>query len=435
MRLLLIQSSHLRPDGTVFKSRNLPYPGLALPTIAALTPGDVDIEIRNDYFEEIDYDDPADLVAITAMTPQAPRAYQIAREFRRRGRKVVMGGFHASLFPEEAIEQCDVVVVGEAEDVWPRVWEDFLSGKTKRIYRAERHPELSGRPAPRYDLINRAGYSLLSYPVQTTRGCPHRCEFCSVHHFFGGSYRHRPVDEVVRDIQATESPYIFFIDDNIAADRKYTMELLAAIKPLGIVWGSQCNMAACEDEEFLQAAADAGCLSLFLGVESVEQESLRAAGKNFNRTEDYARILKKVTATGIAAAVSMIVGMEADTLETFDRTYQFVMANEVPIAYWFILCPAPGTPFFIRADREGRLPSKDWSRYNGWECAYLPKHMTPEEVEDGFWKLFRRFYSLGSIFRRVVWPPSKWNWRTYIVLKSNLLHRRSLRKGIHPLSG
>jgi len=435
MRLLLVQSSHLMNDAEVFKSRHLLYPGLALPIIASLTPDDVDIEIVNDYWQDIDYDDGADLVGITAMTPQAPRAYQIAEGFRRRGRKVVLGGFHASLYPEEASRHCDAVCVGEGEDVWPRMWTDFLDGKLEGVYRAEGHPDLAGRPAPRYDLISRRGYALLSYPVQTTRGCPKRCDFCSVHRFFGGTYRHRPVDEVVRDIRATQSPYIFFIDDNIAADKTYTMELLEAIKPLGIVWGSQCDVPSCEDEEFLRAAADSGCLSLFLGVESVEPSSLQAAKKGFNHVEDYGRILRKVRETGIAPIVSMICGMEGDTVETFEKTRRFVMENEVPIAYWFILCPAPGTDWFDRADREGRLLNKDWSTYNGWQCAYRPKHMTPEELETGFWELFRRFYSLGSIWKRVVWPPSKWNWRTYIVLKFNLLHYFSLRRGVHPLSG
>lgn len=434
MRLLLVQSSHLKPDGTVFKNKHLPYPGLALPIIAALTPGEVDVEIVNDYFEEIDYNDPADLVGITAMTPQAPRGFQIAEEFRRHGKKVVMGGFHASLFPEEAIEHCDAVVVGEAENIWPHVWEDFLRGSMKGIYRADERPDLSGLPAPRYDLLSRKGYSLLSYPVQTTRGCPHRCEFCSVHHFFGGSYRQRPVDEVVRDIKATQSPYIFFTDDNIAADRKYTMELLAAIKPLGIVWGSQCNLSACEDEEFLQAAHDAGCLSLFVGVESLEQESLDAANKPFNRIDDYPRILQRIKDVGIVPHVSMIMGMEGDTPETFDKTYDFLMKNKVPVAYFFILAPAPGTPFFNRWEAEDRLLHKDWSLYGGDTCVFVPKRMTKEQLEDGFWRLFKRFYSLGSIVRRVLWPP-KWDFRTFITLKFNLVHRKSLRKGIHPLRG
>ena len=434
MRLLLIQSSHLDRDGAVFKSRNLPYPGLALPIIAALTPGDVDVAIVNDYFESIDYDDPADLVGVTAMTPQAPRAYQIMDEFRRRGKRVVMGGFHCTLFPDEALLHADCVVVGEAEDTWPRVWADFVAGAMQRLYRADGHPNLAGRPAPRYDLINRAGYSLLSYPVQTTRGCPRRCEFCSVHHFFGGTYRHRPIDEVVRDVRATQSPYVFFIDDNIAADRQYAMELMAAIKPLGIVWGSQCNVSACEDEEFLRAAKDAGCLSLFFGIESLEQKSLDAANKSFNRVEDYGRLLKRVRDIGIMPTVSMIMGLEADGPESFENTRRFLMENRIPIAYFFILAPAPGTPFFERLESEGRLLSKDWSRYGGDQCIYLPKGMTGEQLEAGFWKLFRDFYSMKSIVKRLLLPPD-WNFRSYITLKFNLLHRKSLRKGIHPLRG
>jgi len=434
MRLLLVQSSHLNRDGTVFHSNHLPYPGLALPLIAALTPGEVDIAIVNDYFETIDYDDPAEVVGLTAMTPQAPRAYEIATEFRRRGKKVVMGGFHASLFPEEAGRYCDAVVVGEAENLWGRVWEDVVAGKLRGVYRSEGHPELAGLPAPRYDLLNRKGYSLLSYPVETTRGCPHGCEFCSVRHFYGGSYRQRPVDEVVRDIRATRSPYIFFTDDNIAAHRAYTMRLLEAIQPLGIVWGSQCNVSACEDEEFLKAARDSGCFSLFLGVESLEQESLDAHGKAFNRVADYSEALGKLSRVGIAASVAMILGMDGDGEKVFERTYEFLTKAKVPIAYFFILAPAPTTALFERLEREGRLLHKDWSRYGGDECVFVPKHLTPERLEEGFWDLYRRFYSVRSIVRRLAWPP-RWDFRTVIALKCNLLHRRSLRKGIHPLRG
>jgi radical SAM superfamily enzyme YgiQ (UPF0313 family) len=434
MRLLLIQASHLNRDGTVFKSKRLPYPGLALPLIAAMTPSDFDIEIVSDYAEEIDYGVNADLVGITAMTPQAPRAYQIARGFRDQGKKVVIGGFHASLFPEDAIQYCDAVVVGEAEEVWPRVVEDFLAGKMRGIYRAEKHPDLSAVPTPRYDLVKIDGYSLRAHVVQSTRGCPHRCEFCSVHHFFGGTYRHRPVADVVRDIKATGSPYVFFIDDNIAADKKYTMELLAAIKPLGVVWGSQCNLSACEDEEFLKAAHDAGCFALFLGVESVEPASLASAHKGFNKIEKYAEILRKIRDAGISSMVSMMMGMDGDGPQVFDRTFEFLMQNRVAMAYFFIMTPAPCTALFNRLEIEGRLHHKDWSRYGGDECVFAPKGLTPRQLEEGFWDLYKRFYSLPSIFRRVVWPP-RWNWRVFLELKFNLLHRKSLRQGIHPLRG
>ena len=434
MRLLLVQASHLLADGTVFKSPQLPYPGLALPIIASLSPQDWDIEIVNDYFEDVDPEEPADLVGISAMTPQAPRAYQIARALREHGKKVVIGGFHASLFPEETIEHCDAVVVGEAEEVWPLLVEDFRAGRMKGIYRAERHPELAGLPTPRYDLLKANRYWSLAYTVQTTRGCPHRCEFCSVHQFFGGSYRHRPIEDVVRDIKATGSPFIFFVDDNIAADMKYTMKLLDAIKPLGLVWGSQCNVSACEDETFLRAAYDAGCLSLFMGVESVCEESLRKAKKGFNKVEKYAEILQKVRNAGILPMVSMIMGMDGDDEGVFDRTFDFLTANRVPIAYFFIMTPAPKTVLFDRLESEGRMRDYDWSRYGGDESVFVPHKIDNEKLVEGFWKLYERFYSLGSIVRRTLWPP-RWDYRTLVALKFNLLHRKSLRKGVHPLRG
>jgi radical SAM superfamily enzyme YgiQ (UPF0313 family) len=242
------------------------------------------------------------------------------------------------------------------------------------------------------------------------------------------------VDEVVRDVRATGSPYIFFTDDNIAANRAYTMRLLEAIKPLGIVWGSQCNVSACEDEEFLAAAHDSGCFSLFLGMESLEQGNLDAHGKTFNRVAEYGGVLGKLSRAGVAASVGMIMGMDGDGEEVFDRTREFLTKAKVPMAYFFILAPAPATTLFERLEREGRLLHKDWSRYGGDESVFVPKGMTPERLEEGFWDLYKRFYSMRSIVRRLLWPP-RWDFRTVIALKCNLLHRRSLRKGIHPLRG
>ena len=218
MKLLLVQPSHFDDDGNIFKSRKLLYPGLALPIVAALTPQDFDVRIVCEYFETIDFDAEVDLVAISAMTAQAPRAYQVAHRFKRRGVPVAMGGYHVSLFPDEAEPHCTSVCIGEAETTWPQLIEDFRKGPhhLKKQYRSDELVDMDAIPTPRYDLLNMEGYTLKAYPVQTTRGCPRRCDFCSVRVFYGNSYRHRPVERVVRDIKATGSKRIFFIDDNIA---------------------------------------------------------------------------------------------------------------------------------------------------------------------------------------------------------------------------
>lgn len=432
--MLLVQASHLRKDGSVFHSRRLPYPGLALPLLAGLAGDGFDIELVSDYYQGIDYRKGYDLVAITAMTPQAERAYQIADRFRALGKKVVIGGFHSSFYPEEAMGHADAVAVGEAEEIWPRMLEDFRGGKLEGVYRAERHPDLSNLPAPRFDLLKRQGYSLRATPIQTTRGCPRRCEFCSVHQFYGGSYRHQPIANVVRDIRAAGTPFLFFVDDNIAADRPYSLELMKAIAPLNKVWGAQCNLSVAADDEFLRAAHRAGCHGLFLGVETISQEALKRANKGFNDVRKYETLLKNIQAHGILPMVSMIMGLDGDTEASFAGTYEFLMKLKIPVAYFFILTPAPNTVLFERLQREHRLLHTNWSHYGGDEVCIVPLDMTGEVLEKGFWELFRRFYSPGSIVKRLFCPP-KFAYTTLMALKYNLLHYRSLRRGVHPLRG
>ena len=433
MKLLLVQSSHLLHDGTVFNSRRLMYPGLALPIVAALTPRHYDIRLVNDYAEKVPIGEPFDLVGISAMTPQAPRAYQIADAFRKRGVKTVLGGFHGSFFPDEALEHFDAVVVGEAEASWPKVIRDFERAELGRIYSAQEPVDMAEVPTPRYDLVNRSNYALRALPVQTTRGCPHRCEFCSVHLFFGGRYRRRPVEKVVADIKAARCGNIFFVDDNIAASRSYALELFEALKPLKLFWGSQCTIGVGKDPELLSKASEAGCFALFLGVESLNPRTLARYNKSFNDTALYAEGIQEIKRHGIRPMVSLIMGLDGDGPEMFDTTFQFLMDNRVPIAYTYILTPAPGTPLFNRLEEEGRLFNKDWSSYGGDEVVFTPECLSAEELTRGFWEFQKRFYSLGSVARRL-WPP-EFSKRWIATMKYNRLHWMTLRKGIHPMRG
>lgn len=435
MNILLIQSSHLNDDGSVFKSRHLLYPGLALPLIAGLCGDDDEVRIVNDYFEDIPYDAPADLVGISAMTPQAPRAYRIAAEFQRRGVPVAMGGFHPSLFPDEAGEHCDSVCIGEAEGAWPRLLDDIRAGRgLQHVYRNDELVDMASIPTPRYDLLNMSGYSLKAIPVQTTRGCPRRCDFCSVRVFYGNRYRYRPIEHVVRDIEASGYRRIFFIDDNIASNADRFVEMCRQLEPLKLTWGSQCNVDAVTDERVLKAAADSGCYSLFLGVESVNPDVLKTVKKGFNKVEHYAEAFAKMRKYDIMPMVSMIVGLDGDGPEVFRRDLEFLIDNDIPVAYVFILAPAPGTEFFDRWQKEGRLTSFDWTKYSGEHVVFHPSGMTPEQLRDGLMWMYRRFYSGGCILQRFLkYPPITWN--RLVALKYNILHRRSVRKGLHPLRG
>jgi len=434
MKVLFVQPSHLTKDGKVFRSRKLPYPGLALPLIAALTPPSFDVEIVNDYAGEIDYDAPCDLVALTVMTPQADRAYQIGAEFKKRGRKVVMGGFHATNVPDETLQYCDAIVKGEAENVWGELLDDLKKGKLKKVYSSDEFADLSKLPVPRYDLLKREHFSLRALPVQTTRGCPMNCDFCSVTKFYGGTYRFRPVEDVVRDIKAANRKWVFFVDDNLAAKEEYLLELCRAIKPLNITWGGQCNLNIGKKPEVLKAAADAGCFGLFLGVESLSEESLKSVHKGFNKIEEYEECLLNIRRHGIEPMVSMIFGLDGDDSTIFERTYDFLIRNEIAIAYIFILTPGPNTRLFERLEKQNRLTSKRWSSYGGDEVVFQPKKLTPDELEAGFWGVMKRFYSWSNIFRRVL-THGIFNKKGVIMLKYNILHHKSLARGVHPLRG
>ncbi len=434
MKVLLVQPAHLLRNGKVFRSARLPYPSLALPLIGALTPPDFDVELVNDYFEGVDYEAPCDVVAITAMTPQVNRAYQIAEEFRRRGRHVAMGGFHVTMLPEEARQHCDTIICGEAENTWPEFIDDFRAGKARAVYQSKGFVDIAKLPTPRYDLLNRKGYSLRVWPVQTTRGCPRQCDFCSVTQFYGGTYRFRPVEHVVRDIKATGSKFISFIDDNIAASARYCKELCEALKPLKLIWGSQCNISVAKNRELLRTMSEAGCTGLFLGVESVNAESLASVNKKFNKVEEYAGALAAIREAGIMPMVSMIVGLDGDDERVFQATYDFLVKNRVPVAYVFILTPGPGTRLFAALEKEGRMMHKDWSRYGGDEAVFVPKHLSPEVLEKGFWELLRKFYSLPNVFRRVL-GSMPFSTRLIYNLKYNMIHHRSLKRNTHPLRG
>jgi len=434
MKILLIQPSHLTKDGTIFKSSDLMYPGLALPLIAGLTPPEFDVELVNEYSEDVTFVTDADLIGISVMTPQAPRAYQIADEFRRRGKKVVMGGFHPSLMPEEASAHADTLVIGEAENVWEELLKDFGRACLKKFYKSNEYAEMSKLPVPRYDLIKREGYASKAMPVQTTRGCPRRCDFCSVRYIYGEAYRHRPVADVVRDVKATNCRYIFFIDDNLGVVKSYCRELFEALRPLNIIWGSQVNISFANDPELLRLAYESGCAYLFCGIESINEKTLAKCGKNFNRVSEYGRQLRAIRDAGISPMVSMIIGLDGEGEEVFENNLRFLIENKVPIAYFFILAPAPGTKYFERFEKEGRLFSKDWSRYSGDQVVFQPNGMTPEQLEKGFWNTYNKFYSMRSIVKRVLFPL-RFNVRYFVNWKFNMLHHRSLSKGVDPLRG
>lgn len=411
------------------------WPRLSLPLLASLTPPEIQVEIIDEYFEEIPFDSPADLIGISFMTAQAPRAYQIGDEFRKRGKKVVMGGIHASALPEEALQHSDAVVVGEAEGVWTQLLQDFKNGKMNEIYRSSHFPSLEGLPAPRYDLLQEERYRLLkiNYPFLAGRGCPFNCDFCSVTKFFGGTYRWRPVKDVVNEIRKTGRKKILFLDDNIIGNREYARELFQALIPLHVRWAGQASINIGRNEELLLLASESGCAVLLIGIESLSVLNLREIGKTFFRPEELRGAIAEIHKHGIIVRASMIFGFDHDDPGVFERTAAFLVENKIAYADFFILTPFPGTRIRERLAKNERLLSLDWSYYDFLHAVFQPQLMSPREVEEGLWRAYRQFYSVPNILKRILFshgaPRSK---RT---LLSNFYYRYLVSKGKHPIYG
>ena len=440
MKLLLINPTRILEDGTVYRSSRRWLVGITLPYLAALTPADWDVRIVDECLEPLDLDEPCDLVGISFMSHQAPRAYQIADGFRERGVPVVVGGFHASAVPQEALDHCDAVVVGEAEKVWGDVLDDVKAGHVRPIYRAETFHDMKGLPTPRYDLLDLSRYRMPAVdrcmPVQTSRGCPFNCRFCEVTRLYGHTYRFRPVEEVVREIESLKcngicDRCIYFVDDNVAANRRRARELFQGLKPLQINWTGLINMFTAKDEELLDLMVESGCKHVNIGMESINPASLAEMNKPMNRVEDYQLILRNLRERNIFFSINLVLGLDSDTLESFEETVAFLRQERVPMAFMFILTPRVGTALREDLEGEGRILHNDWTKYAGWNCVYQPVGLGPEELEAAFWRAYRQFYSPASIIQRLV-PTYLGPLGLGITLVSNLFFAWGVRRGKAP---
>ncbi|MCL1838731.1 MAG: B12-binding domain-containing radical SAM protein [Propionibacteriaceae bacterium] len=397
---------HKSPEG--FK---IPYPIMfstsGLQLLAALTPANHTIKVVDETIgEKVDYDYSADLVGITAMTTQSPRAYAIADEFSRRGKKVVMGGFHPSARPDEALEHCDAVCVGEGELVWKQLLVDAENDSLQPVYQGDRLVDFSEVPWPDRSVV-RDKKGMLKNFIQTTRGCPFHCSFCTVIKFFGETYRLRPVADIVNEIRALKESgqlkwnFVFFSDDNIAGNPRYAKELFRALIPLKIRWGSQCSISAAKDEELLSLARQSGCKALAIGLESVSESSLIAANKNMGKAADYHKAIAAIHKHKIAVFGLFIFGFDCDDESVFADTLAFIEQNHLEYAMFSILTPLPGTSFYTEFKREGRLLHEDWAKYDFQTVVFEPKHMTARTLQLGRYTSAKSIHSYSSIFKRI----------------------------------
>jgi radical SAM superfamily enzyme YgiQ (UPF0313 family) len=375
-------------------------PPLNLCMVAAYTPGDCDVSITDECVRPIDFEKEVDLVALTAYTNSAPRAYEIADAFRQRGVPVVMGGIHASTLPEEALEHCEAVVVGEAEEAWPRLIRDFFQGRLQRVYQNDQLVSLEGLPMPRRDLLCPDAYVTIN-TVQTTRGCPHNCSFCSVTRFNGKTYRFRPIREVIREIESLPSRNVFIIDDNIFSRRARSRKLFEAMTPLGIRWGSQCTISIAHDPDMLEWAARSGCIGLAIGFESFSKESLKGAHKRFNDPDKFYRDIETIKSHGILIWGSFVLGFDEDDEESLETTIEMAKGSRLDFACFNFLTPLPGTVVYDKFEKENRLDSKNWANYNMANLVFRPARLGCDVLRKKVRKAWLEFYSMRAIVHRL----------------------------------
>lgn len=422
MRILLVlpageQVRVTQDSREVPKRAMLRFSVLPLTIVAALTPREHQVQIVDENVQALDFDAGVDVVGITFMTALAPRAYEIAHEFRARGKTVVGGGYHATLVPEEAAGHFDAIVVGDAEGVWEQVLVDFESGKLRKIYSAGRAPLLTPCPravqstdddgglrvpVPRRELLScTERFYVTVHAVQTGRGCNHGCRYCSVTAFHQRTYRHRPLESVLDELRAIPRDFMF-VDDNIIASREHALELFRAMAPLRKRWVAQCSIEVADDPALLGSMRAAGCCGLFIGIETVSEENLAAMGKAFNNSRQYCDRLRKIHRRGIGVVAGMMVGLDHDNPAVFERCLQFLQRTRMEAVQLNILTPLPGTPLFDEMKRAGRITDWDWSSYDFRHVVFRPAGMTAGQLQAGADWLYAQFYRLDRILLRFV---------------------------------
>ena len=435
-KLLLIQPSPYEKDGKVIKKKKLYFTGLALPLLAALTPDDWETELIYEVIEDVPFDTDADLIGVSTMGHGVIRSIDIAKEYRRRGKTVILGGYMASIMPEEAVKYCDSLIIGDAELVWQQMLSDFENGKLKKTYEKPLEGNWYSTPSPRFDLLE--GKNLGDFlPVQAGRGCPNSCSFCSVSCLYSGRYVKRPLPEVIRDIEQIKSlgyKKILLLDDNIFSDRKYLDSLLDTLIKLDISWMSQCEITIGKDNDLLEKLQKSGCTTLSFGLESISRESLISMDKGWAVPAEYDSLIQNIRNHGIDVSTEMVVGGEGDTLESIRMTKDFIERNKISVPRFYILTPFPGTRFFDQIKEEGRLVNNDIYSYDGTSAVYRPKNMTPDELTQAYWELYSELFTIKSIIKRNIFRKEmlKTPARCIFNMGVNLYYRDQIKKSITP---
>jgi len=377
-------------------------PIITLPHIAAITPSEHDVKIVNENFMDLDFDEECDIVGITCYTMTAPRVYEIADEFRKRGKTVVLGGYHPTARPEEAKEHADSIILGMAEASWPKLLKDFENGKLKPIYEKDNDFDISKVPALRRELIAR---NPIIGAVQWSRGCSNKCEFCAISSFCERGVMRRPIKDVVKEIKEMPNKLVLFHDPHLTSSprlaREFFKEMIKQKVNKSWLANGTTNVLLKCDDEFLDLARKAGCIEWFVGFESVSQKALNGIKKTHNKVENFKKLIQKLHKHGMAVQGGIIFGFDEDTPDIFDLTIEKIYEWEMDIVEVNILTPYPGTPLFDRLEKDGRILTYDWSKYNQVDVVYQPKNMTVKELYEGARKVAKEFYSYPNIIPRM----------------------------------
>ncbi len=363
-------------------------PPLGIATIAALTPQEWEIEFIDERIESLTIKDDADLVAISIMTPQALRGYEIADTYRSLGIKVVLGGVHVSLAPEEAKEHADAIVVGEAEGVWQQLLSDFQQGQLKQIYKCT--DPLLNPPIPDWETICRGKGYLPMNSIQVSRGCPVRCDMCSVPQSFGTTFRMRDIESLKQELERMQR-YVFVVNDNLHLAKRRSIAFLKSLTTASRQWVGLAPLKIGEDKEFLKLLRESNCWAMYIDLspwisaglnEVIDGVQVKKAGDYISRIRDY----------GIKVIASFVFGFDHDDRDTFERTVRFAQAQGIEEVEFHILTPYPGSRLYERLKTQGRLITERFSEYTTSKVVFRPARMTPEELYEGYLSAWKEFY-------------------------------------------
>ncbi len=405
----------ISPKGPLYRHRggiwkiSLRYQPLTLTTLASLVPAELPVDLRlfDEGITNVPLDLDADLVGLTVITGTARRAYELADHFRQGGAKVVLGGPHVTLVPDDAAPHADAVVVGYAEDSWPQLLRDFAAGELRPRYDQAPGLDLSNRPFARRELLP-GRHFLTNNVFEATRGCIHNCDFCVVPAAWGRKPLQKPVADVIADIRQHGARKLIFVDLNLIADRGYALRLFAALIPLQLQWYGLATVLLADDPELLEVAARSGCKGLLMGLESISPQNLRESRKGFNAPEKFVRVVERLHEHGIALQGCFVFGLDYDEPDVFLKTAEFAVQAKIDLPRFAVVTPFPNTALYKRLLAEGRILTKNWELYDGQHVVFRPAKISVQELQEGVEAAWKHAYSFRSIARRIRYSPAPW---------------------------